>query len=383
MAAATWMPLLYRQLCPSSFHGAKVSVRRLGSLYGGRYFVTLLPGHGIGPEMMSHVEKVFERAKVPVDFERVEVDDTPESLHNALTSIRRNGVALKGNVETENPLQVEPRNLVLRSALQLDVNVVHCRSHPGVTTRHKDIDIVVIRQNTEGEYSCLEHESVPGVVEGLKIITRKKSAETARYAFSYARSHKRKRVTVIHKANIMKLADGLFLETCREVSKEFPDVEFSDMIIDNCCMQLVSRPSQFDVMLVPNLYGNILVNIACGLVGGPGITSGRNYGRDYAVFETATRNTGTQLVGRNIANPTATFLAAVDMLKHLGLRHHAYLIKDAVEKTLNEDKIHTRDLGGTASTSDVVENVLREVEMHTQVPLDNRPHLDSPVRCQV
>lgn len=383
MAATSWAPVLYRQLCPRFFNPTKSSVRRLNSLYGGRYFVTMLPGHGIGPEMMSHVEAVFERAKVPVDFEKVEVDDTPESLHNALTSIRRNGVALKGNVETENPIQVEPRNLALRSGLQLDVNVVHCRSHPGVATRHRDVDIVVIRQNTEGEYSCLEHESVPGVVEGLKIITRRKSAETARYAFSYARAHKRKKVTVIHKANIMKQSDGLFLETCRQVSQEFPDVEFGDMIIDNCCMQLVSRPSQFDVMLVPNLYGNILVNVACGLVGGPGITSGRNYGKQYAVFETATRNTGAQLVGKNLANPTATFLAAVDMLKHLGLRQHAYLINDAVEKTLNEDRIHTRDLGGNATTTDVVMNVLREVDKHTRVPLDNRPHLDAPVQCQV
>lgn len=381
--AASRLHLCYRLLACRPSTVCQVSVRRLNSLYGGRYFVTLLPGHGIGPEMLSHVESVFRSAKVPVDFEKVEVDDTAESLQNALTSIRRNGVALKGNVETENPLQVEPRNLALRIGLQLDVNVVHCRNHPGIATRHKDIDIVVIRQNTEGEYSCLEHESAKGVVESLKIITRQKSVEIARYAFSYARAHKRKKVTVIHKANIMKLSDGLFLETCREVAKEFPDIECSDMIIDNCCMQLVSRPNQFDVMLVPNLYGNILVNIACGLIGGPGITSGRNYGRQYAVFETATRNTGSQLVGKNLANPVATLFAAVDMLKHLGLRDHAYLINDAVEKTLNEDRIHTMDLGGHASTSDVVDNVLREVEKHTVVPLDNRPHFDASVHCRI
>lgn len=344
-------------------------------MYGGRYLVTLLPGHGIGPEMMSHVENVFRRAKVPVDFERVEVDDSPESLDNALLSIRRNGVALKGNVETQNPLSVEPRNLALRNGLQLDVNVVHCRNHPGIRTRHRDIDIVVIRQNTEGEYSRLEHASAPGVVESLKIITRNKSTEIARYAFNYARTHKRKKVTVVHKANIMKLSDGLFLQSCLDVAREYADIAVEDMIIDNCCMQLVRRPAQFDVMLVPNLYGNILVNMACGLVGGPGITSGRNYGRDYAVFETATRNTGSHLVDKNLANPCATLFAAVDMLKHLGLRDHAYLINDAVEKTLNEDRIHTQDLGGTATTTDVVDNVIREVERHTTVPLDNRPHV--------
>lgn len=354
--------------------------RGLKSMYGGRYLVTMLPGHGIGPEMMSHVESVFTRANVPVDFERVEVDDTPESLENALLSIRRNGVALKGNVETENPLNVEPRNLALRNGLQLDVNVVHCRNHPGIRTRHTDIDIVVIRQNTEGEYSRLEHASAPGVVESLKIITRQKSTEIARYAFNYARTHKRKKVTVVHKANIMKLSDGLFLKTCLDVAREYPDITVEDMIIDNCCMQLVRRPAQFDVMLVPNLYGNILVNMACGLIGGPGITSGRNYGREFAVFETATRNTGSYLVGKNLANPCASLFAAVDMLKHLGLRDHAYLIKDAVEKTLNEDRIHTQDLGGMATTTDVVDNVLREVSRHTTVPLDNRPHFEESQR---
>lgn len=358
----------------------QTSRRGLKSMYGGRYLVTMLPGHGIGPEMMSHVESVFARANVPVDFERVEVDDTPGSLESALLSIRRNGVALKGNVETENPLNVEPRNLALRNGLQLDVNVVHCRNHPGIRTRHNDIDIVVIRQNTEGEYSRLEHASAPGVVESLKIITRQKSTEIARYAFNYARTHKRKKVTVVHKANIMKLSDGLFLKSCLDVAREYPDIAVEDMIIDNCCMQLVRRPSQFDVMLVPNLYGNILVNMACGLTGGPGITSGRNYGREFAVFETATRNTGSYLVGKNLANPAASLFAAVDMLKHLGLRDHAYLIKDAVEKTLNEDRIHTQDLGGMATTTDVVDNVLREVSRHTTVPLDNRPHLEEPLR---
>lgn len=377
MAGCRLLPSACGRLLLASSKAAEESCRRgLKSMYGGRYLVTLLPGHGIGPEMMSHVEDVFRKAKVPVDFEKVEVDDTPETLANALLSIRRNGVAIKGNVETQNPLTVEPRNLALRNGLQLDVNLVHCRNHPGIRTRHKDVDIVVIRQNTEGEYSRLEHESAPGVVESLKIITRQKSTEIARYAFNYARSHKRKKVTVVHKANIMKLSDGLFLQTCRDVAQEYPDIVLDDMIIDNCCMQLVRRPSQFDVVVVPNLYGNILVNMACGLIGGPGITSGRNYGREYAVFETATRNTGSHLVGKNLANPAATLFASVDMLKHLGLRDHAYLIKDAVEKTLNEDRVHTQDLGGMATTRDFVDNVLREVERHTTVPLDNRPHFE-------
>lgn len=319
--------------------------------------------------MMSHVETIFTHGKVPVDFEKVIVDANvgdSSSMDYAITSIRRNGVALKGNIETKSyGMQVEPRNLILRNKLSLYVNVVHCRNHPGIKTRHKEIDIVIIRQNTEGEYSCLEHEVSKGVVESLKIITKEKSQEIARYGFEYARTHKRKRVTAVHKANIMKLSDGLFLKTCREMSKDYPDIKFNDMIIDNCCMQLVSNPNQFDVMLVPNLYGNIAVNVACGLVGGAGVTSGRNYGNEYAVFETATRNTGTPLVGKNLANPVATLYAAVDMLKHLGLFEHAYLIRGAIQKTLNEDKIHTMDLGGKASTMHVVENILKEVVRNT------------------
>lgn len=334
--------------------------------------VTMLPGHGIGPEMMNHVERVFACGNVPVDFERVEVDDTPESIDYALKSIRRNGVAIKGNIETDDPFNVEPRNLLLRNRLQLYVNVVRCRSQPGVRTRHRDIDLVVIRQNTEGEYSCLEHESVPGVVESLKIITREKSAEAAKFAFDYARNHKRKKVTIVHKANIMKLSDGLFLDTCREVGKGYPEIEVDDVIVDNCCMQLVYNPARFDIMLVPNLYGNVVVNVACGLVGGPGITSGSNYGKEHAVFETATRNTGARLVGRNVANPTATLFAAVDMLQHLGLRDHAVVLRDAVEKTLNHDRIHTPDLGGTATTIGVVDSVVMEVQRTAAVPYSMR-----------
>ncbi|XP_064477437.1 isocitrate dehydrogenase [NAD] subunit gamma, mitochondrial-like [Ornithodoros turicata] len=346
--------------------------RQASSLYGGRRMVTVLPGHGIGPEMMTHVERVFAASNVPIDFERVDVDDSPESIDYALKAIRRNGVAIKGNIETDDPFNVEPRNQLLRHKLQLNVNVVRCRSQPGVRTRHRDIDLVVVRQNTEGEYSCLEHESVPGVVESLKIITREKSAEVAKFAFDYARTHKRKKVTIVHKANIMKLSDGLFLQTCRDVGKGYPEIELDDVIIDNCAMQLVYNPSRFDVMLVPNLYGNVVVNVACGLVGGPGITSGSNFGKEHAVFETATRNTGEKLVGRNVANPTATLLASVEMLKYLGLRDHAVVIGDAIEKAMNDDCIHTPDLGGMATTSGVVDYIVMEVQRIAAVPYDMR-----------
>lgn len=338
--------------------------------YGGRYFVTMLPGHGIGPEMMNHVETIFFHGKVPVDFEKVIVATDSEdaaSMDYAITSIRRTGVAIKGNVETRSySPSVEPRNLMLRNRLDLYVNVVHCRNHPAIKTRHPNVDVAIIRQNTEGEYSCLEHEVTRGVVQSIKVITHTKSEQIARYGFEYARSRRRKKVTVVHKANIMKFSDGLFLETCRQVARDYPDIEMNDMIVDNCAMQLVSNPSQFDVVLVPNLYGNIVVNLTCGLVGGAGVTSGRNYGDEFAVFETATRNTGTPLVGKNLANPVATLYAAVDMLKHLGLMSHAYVIRDAILKTINVHKVHTRDIGGSATTTDVVESIVEEVRKNTR-----------------
>uniref|UniRef100_A0A131YJQ7 Isocitrate dehydrogenase [NAD] subunit, mitochondrial n=1 Tax=Rhipicephalus appendiculatus TaxID=34631 RepID=A0A131YJQ7_RHIAP len=339
--------------------------------YGGRFMVTVLPGDGIGPELMKHVREVFRYGGVPVDFEEVHLDSTQDDLDNvdeAIIAIKRNGVALKGNIETRhNSPNYKSRNVELRLRLKLFVNIIHCKSQPGVPTRHNNIDIVLIRQNTEGEYSCAEHESVPGVVESLKLITRDKSEEIARYGFEFARQNGRKKITAVHKANIMKLSDGLFLKCCTEVSKDYPEIEFDNMIIDNCSMQLVSNPSQFDVLLLPNLYGNILTNIACGLVGGPGITSGRNYGHDYAVFETGTRNTGKSIAGKNIANPLAMMNAGVDLLDYLGLKDHATVIRNAIDKTLNVDKVHTPDLGGQASTRDVVNNIIKEVQASTKL----------------
>ncbi|XP_035227859.1 isocitrate dehydrogenase [NAD] subunit gamma, mitochondrial-like [Stegodyphus dumicola] len=335
------------------------------------FMVSMLPGDGIGPELMGHVKEIFRLGGVPVDFEEVHLDSTVQHIDNveeAIISIKRNGVAIKGNIETRaNNPQFRSRNVILRLELNLFVNVLHCKSQPSIKTRHSDIDIVLIRQNTEGEYSCLEHESVPGVIESLKIVTREKSEEIARFAFDYAVQNNRKKVTAVHKANIMKLADGLFLKTCSDIAKEYPQIEFDSIIIDNCSMQLVSNPYQFDVLLLPNLYGNILNNIACGLVGGPGIISGQNYGHEYAVFETGSRNTGKGIAGKNIANPVAMLNASVDLLQYLGLEKHAKIIGDAIFQTVNIDKIHTPDLGGTARTSDVVENVIKIVQEKTKI----------------
>uniref|UniRef100_A0A336MYW2 CSON003264 protein n=1 Tax=Culicoides sonorensis TaxID=179676 RepID=A0A336MYW2_CULSO len=339
--------------------------------YGGRHSVTMLPGGGIGPELMGYVREVFKYAGVPVDFEVVDIDPASEGnedLEYAITTIRRNGVGIKGNIETKSEdLGVVSRNVAIRNELDLFVNVVNCKSCPGIESRHKNVDIAVLRQNTEGEYAMLEHESVSGIVESMKIITRENSERLSRYAFEYARKHGRKKVTTIHKANIMKLSDGLFLETSRQVAKEYPDIKHNDMIIDNTCMQLVSNPHQFDVMLTTNLYGSIVINVISGLIGGAGLLSGKNYGDHYAVFEPGARSTGTAIAGKNLANPIAMLNASVDMLKHLGHHLHAEAIEDAITKTINEDKILTKDVGGSSSSTDVVQNILRrlaETDLH-------------------
>ncbi|KAM6976774.1 isocitrate dehydrogenase [NAD] subunit gamma, mitochondrial-like [Aplochiton taeniatus] len=334
--------------------------------YGGRHTVTLIPGDGIGPELLRHVRELFRFSCVPVDFEVVNVDSTLTSesdINNAIMAIRRNGVALKGNISTNHnlPPSVKSRNSLLRTTLDLYANVMHCQSLPGVRARHRNIDIIIIRENTEGEYSSLEHESVSGVVECLKIITRTNSLRIADYAFQLAREKGRRRVTAVHKANIMKLADGLFLQCCKEVASGYPEITFDSMIVDNTTMQLVSKPQQFDVMVMPNLYGNVVSNVCAGLVGGPGLVPGANYGKDYAVFETATRNTGKSIANKNKANPTAMLLASCLMLDHLKLHAYASMIRRAVMATVTEARLHTADLGGQGSTDEVVQAVMREI----------------------
>jgi len=354
--------------CVSSTRGYKLKSSNIPlAKYGGRHTVTMLPGDGIGPEMMGYVKEVFRYAGAPVDFETVELDpstDDYNDLVNAISSVKRNGCAIKGNIETNmNRPDIKSRNVEMRNELDLFVNRVHCVSQPGVKTRHEDIDIVLMRQNVEGEYAMLEHENVPGVVESLKIVTEPQCERLCRYAFEWARENQRKKVTLIHKANIMKVTDGLFLEVSKRVAKDYPDIEHQQMIIDNCCMQLVSNPWQFDVMVLTNLYGTIVSNLVCGLIGGPGIISGSNIGPRYAIFEPATRNTGSKLSGKNRANPCAMLNAGADLLNHLGLKYHSDLIKSAVDITVNVDKIHTGDLGGSATSMDVVQNIINHVKM--------------------
>uniref|UniRef100_A0A672IST3 Isopropylmalate dehydrogenase-like domain-containing protein n=1 Tax=Salarias fasciatus TaxID=181472 RepID=A0A672IST3_SALFA len=323
--------------CSSGFLAVRLHQQRENipppAKYGGRHTVTLIPGDGIGPELFSHVREVFRFSCVPVDFEVVHVNsalETDDDMNNAITAIRRNGVALKGNIETKHtlPASVKSRNNVLRTSLDLYANVMHCQSLPGVQTRHKNIDIMIIRENTEGEYSSLEHEVRPDWKTINSFPRRSPVSFFCAGSFDMDVCAARR-----------KLGDGLFLQCCKEVASGYPDITFDSMIVDNTTMQLVSKPQQFDVMVMPNLYGNVVSNVCAGLVGGPGLVPGANYGRDYAVFETATRNTGKSIAGKNIANPTAVLLASCMMLDHLQLNDYATLIRNAVLTTMNETRV--------------------------------------------
>jgi len=335
----------------------------------GRQTVTMIPGDGVGTELMHSVKDVFTAAGVPVDFEEVFASEVQSELsasaEEVAESCRRNRICLKGIIST--PLQyeggiLETLNMKIRRELDLFANVVHARSLPGYQTRHNNLDFVIIREQVEGEYSSLEHESVPGVVECLKIITRTNSLRIAKFAFDYATKKGRSKVTAVHKANIMKLSDGLFLECCQEVAVLYPKIEFESMIIDNCCMQLVSNPYQFDVMVMPNLYGNIVDNLASGLVGGAGVVPGESYSSDVAVFEPGARHSYSGMQGRDVANPTAILLCAAKMLKHMHLEFHGQLIQDSVEKVIKAGKARTPDMGGYGTRTDFTTAVIKVVQ---------------------
>ncbi|KAI9594965.1 isocitrate dehydrogenase, NAD-dependent [Syncephalis fuscata] len=330
-----------------------------GNKLGGKYTVTLIPGDGIGKETAEAVKTIFKAANVPVEWEQFDVSGytSQEDLlfKQSVESLRHNKVGLKGILYTPvTKLGHRSFNVAIRKELDLYASLVQCRNLNGYPTRHKNVDFAIIRENTEGEYSGLEHQSYPGVVESLKIVTRAKSERIARFAFEFAIRNNRKKVTCIHKANIMKLGDGLFLNTCRNVAKEYSasGIEFNDMIVDNAAMQLVSRPQQFDVMVLPNLYGNIMSNVGAALVGGPGIVPGCNIGRDFAIFEPGCRHVGRDIEGRNAANPSAMILSSVMMLRHLNLEEHATTIANALYKTVSSGRVRTPDMGGNNTTTD-------------------------------
>ncbi|KAI9318037.1 isocitrate dehydrogenase, NAD-dependent [Dichotomocladium elegans] len=333
--------------------------------YGGKYTVTLIPGDGIGPDIAESLKEVFRAANVPVEFEQYNVSgltsEDSDLFVEAMASLRRNKVGVKGPLYTQTSLtEPESMGVTMRKDLEMYASLSLCKNIQGVDSRLKSVDIAIIRENTEGEYSGLEHESVPGVVESLKVITRAGAERIARFAFDFALKNNRKKVTIIHKANIMKLADGLFLRTCRDVAKEYEHhgIQVNDMIVDNTCMQLVSRPQQFDVMVMPNLYGSIVSNIGAGLIGGPGLVPGCTIGREYALFEPGCRQVGLELLNKNIANPTAMLLSAVLMLRHLNLDSYADQISSAVHQTIAERKVRTADLGGSNTTQEFTAAVI-------------------------
>jgi len=329
----------------------------------------MIPGDGVGPDLMYSVQDVVKAVGAPVDFEVYNLSEVNEALSAPFDavekSIRKNGVAIKGVInvpETSRSGDLKILNQYFRNHLDLYANVVKVKSLPGVNSRHKDMDFVVIREQTEGEYSALEHESVPGVVECLKVVTADKSRRIAKFAFDYATKHGRKKVTAVHKANIMKLGDGLFLRCCQEIAEYYPQIQFENMIVDNTSMQMTSNPQQFDVMVMPNLYGNIIQNLAAGLVGGAGLVAGASYSADLAIFEPGAKHTFDSAVGKNSANPTAMLLSSVKLLDHLSLETEADRIRKAIHKVLNEGQTKTRDLGGFASTQQFTAAVINNIK---------------------
>jgi len=342
--------------------------QRLPTKYGGVYTVTLIPGDGIGAEITDSVKEIFEHVNAPIEWEQYDVSGMTSAgeglFHQAMQSLKRNRVGLKGILFT--PISQSGHiswNVAMRQQLDIYASVVLCKSLPGFPTRHSNVDFAIIRENTEGEYSGLEHQSYPGVVESLKVSTRAKAERISRFAFDFALKNNRKKVTCVHKANIMKLGDGLFLNTFRRVAEEYRSsgIEFNDMIVDNTSMQLVARPGQFDVMVMPNLYGAIVSNIGAALVGGPGIVPGCNVGREYALFEPGCRHVAKDLMGTNRANPSAMILSATMMLRHLGLDSIANNIASATFDVINDGKVRTVDMGGSATTSEFTSAIIRNL----------------------
>jgi isocitrate dehydrogenase (NAD+) len=331
------------------------------------HVITLIPGDGIGPEVTESVVRIFKAAAVDIEWERHDAGVTAFKRFNQslpvelLDSIRRNKVALKGPVTTPIAEGFTSVNVGLRKALDLYANLRPVRNLPGVESRFTNVDLVIVRENTEDLYAGLEHEIIPGVVESLKIITAVASTRIADFAFEYARANGRKRVTAIHKANIMKLSDGLFLESTRSVSREHIDVSYDERIVDAVCMQLVMHPERFDMLLLPNLYGDIVSDLCAGLVGGLGVVPGANIGRESAMFE-AVHGSAPDIANKNLANPTALLLSALMMLDYIGERTAAQRIRAGLDKVLADGQVRTHDLGGHASTTEFTDAVCRQIE---------------------
>src|SRR5687768_5903017 len=331
-----------------------------------KHTITLIPGDGIGPEIVASTVRVIEATGVDIEWETQILgaqalekygSTLPEA---AIDSMKRNKVSLKGPIMTPIGKGFTSVNVGLRKALDLYANVRPIKALPNVECRYPELDLVIMRENTEDLYAGLEHIVVPGVVESLKIITEKASTRIARYGFEYARLNGRKKVTAVHKANIMKLSDGLFLECFYNVAKKFPDIEADDKIVDNCCMQLVMRPEQFDVLVLENLYGDIVSDLCAGLIGGLGLAPGANIGEQGAVFE-AVHGSAPDIAGQGIANPTAILMSAILMLRHIEEFAAAERVEKAMLDVYAEGKVLTRDLGGSAKTNEFARAVVEKM----------------------
>src|SRR5438067_514455 len=325
--------------------------------------VTLIPGEGIGPEVAAAAQRVIDASGAKIEWEEIharasEGSEKGQLLNKAvIESVKRNRVALKGPMATAIAGGPPSVNVALRKTLDLYANLRPVKNVPGVQSRFENVDVVLVRENTEDLYSGLEHEVVPGVVESLKIITEKASTRIAKFAFEYAKCHGRKKIHAIHKANIMKLSDGLFLKSVRAVAADFPAIEYKELIVDNACMQIVMDPLQFDMLLLPNLYGDVMSDLAAGLVGGLGVVPSANIGDECAMFE-AVHGTAPDIAGKGLANPTALLMSALLMLDHLGERPAAEKIEAALLKTYRDGIYTTKDVGGKADTEQFTNAVL-------------------------
>jgi isocitrate dehydrogenase (NAD+) len=329
--------------------------------------ITLIPGDGIGPEVTNATVRILEATGLKFEwetymagaeaFERYR-EYIPKDLND---SIERTRVGLKGPVTTPIAGGFPSINVELRKRFELYANFRPIRNLPHIPTRYPDVDLIIVRENTEGLYSGIEHEVVPGVVESLKIITEKASTRIARFAFDYARNNKRKKIHAIHKANIMKLSDGLFLRCARDVAKEYPEITYGEHIVDNTCMQLVMNPYQYDMLLMENLYGDIISDLCAAFVGGLGLVPGANFGDHCAIFE-AVHGSAPDIAGKNLANPTAMLRSALLMLRHIGEPEAALQVRDALEKVYRTRDKLTRDVGGKAGTSEFADAVIEEMQ---------------------
>ena len=329
--------------------------------------VTLIPGEGIGPEVALAVRRILDAAGVQIEWEEIEgrTDKSTEQgqfvNQFAVASVRKNRVALKGPMGTAIAGGAPSVSVALRRTLDLYANLRPVKTLPGVKTRFDGVDVVLVRENTEDLYSGLEHEVVPGVVESLKIITERASTRIARFAFEYARKNARKTIHAIHKANIMKMSDGLFLKSIRAVALQYPEIEYKEMIVDNACMQMVLDPQQFDMLLLPNLYGDVMSDLAAGLVGGLGVVGSANIGEESAMFE-AVHGTAPDIAGKGLANPTALLMSGILMLDHLGERSAGHRIEAALARVYRDGKHTTRDVGGSAGTNEFTDAVIAALQ---------------------